>query len=113
MGWRAARCCYHTLLGAYEPVEPLNAAKGLELWRLYNERILEHVEQENAHVILYEQLLRDPEGEVARLMAFAAPERTDLRWDMVRPRKDVLPPQDGDLEVRKLLARYTAGSGMS
>lgn len=105
-GWRMARFLYHTALGAYEPVEPLNASKARALWRLYNDRILAHVDPGRTRLVVYERLLQAPEDGVRRLMAFVAPEKPDLRWDMIRRNPKLDSNRRTDPEMERLVAEF-------
>lgn len=88
LGWRLARTAYHSLQGVVEPLRPLGRGAAETLWHLYYERIVRDLAGLGSpppSILIYEQLLAEPNAEIRRTLSELGAPATTVDAAMVKP----------------------------
>lgn len=88
--WRFLRCFHHLYIyrGAYERITALSEEDALKLWRIYNNKIGEFSKGKEKIVVRFEDIVKNPEKKIIRIMQFINPYIKKCKTDIVKARYD-------------------------
>jgi hypothetical protein len=86
--WRRARNLVHRAQGACEPLRALDEAQAHRLTEIYQQALLDHVKGSPVHVVIYEQLMNEPEVVVPDLLDRVSLDSDNPSLAVVRPELD-------------------------